>query len=30
MSNYGSSSGYFNDGNSSGNSNFMKDKLSGK
>jgi conjugative transposon TraJ protein len=30
MSNYGSSSGYFNDGNSSGNSRFMKDKLTGK
>ncbi|MCW3110565.1 MAG: conjugative transposon TraJ protein [Segetibacter sp.] len=30
MSSYGSSSGYFNEGNSSGNSSFMKDKLSGK
>lgn len=30
MSSYGNSSGYFNEGNSSGNSSFMKDKLSGK
>jgi conjugative transposon TraJ protein len=30
MSSHGTSSGYFNDANSSGNSSFMKDKLSGK
>jgi conjugative transposon TraJ protein len=30
MSSYGMSSGYFNEGNSSGNSSYMKDKLSGK
>jgi conjugative transposon TraJ protein len=30
MSSYGSSSGYFNEGNSSENSGFMKDKLAGK
>jgi len=30
MSSYGMNSGYFNEGNSSGNSSFMKDKLSGK
>ncbi|MEO7983795.1 MAG: conjugative transposon protein TraJ [Bacteroidota bacterium] len=30
MSNYGTSSGYFNEKNSSGNSNYMQDKISGK
>jgi hypothetical protein len=30
MSSYGNSSSYFNEGRSSGNSSFMKDKLSGK
>jgi hypothetical protein len=30
MSSYGRSSGYFNEGNSSGNPGFMKDKLAGK